>query len=70
MGLGGGCLVPIAAHATIEGDAMTLSGLVARPDGSEVIRDRQTGLALEADLIGRELAGKLLERGAARILAN
>ena len=66
--LGGGCLVPIAANATIESDKMTLSGLVASPDGSESIRGEQSGSSDDAELIGRQLAEDLLARGAGRIL--
>ena len=69
-GLGGGCLVPIAANARIESNRLTLRGLVANPDGSEVIKDQRAGLPHDADLIGRELAETMLSRGAARLLAN
>lgn len=67
-GLGGGCLVPIAALARIESGVMTLNGLVARPDGSEVVRDRRSGPSLDAELIGQQLADELLARGAERLL--
>jgi hydroxymethylbilane synthase len=67
-GLGGGCLVPIAAHATIEFDVMTLNGLVASPDGSEAVRGTRNGSSHDADLIGRQLADELLSRGAGEIL--
>lgn len=67
-GLGGGCLVPIAAHATIESDVMTLNGLVASPDGSEAVRGKQSGSSYDAELIGRQLADDLLARGAGGIL--
>ena len=69
-GLGGGCLVPIAAHATIESGMMTLKGLVASPDGAEAMRDQRSGAALEAELIGQQLADAMLLRGADRILAR
>lgn len=69
-GLGGGCLVPIAAHAKIEAEAMTLSGLVASADGSAVMRDRRSGQVERAILIGEQLAKDFLERGAGRILSN
>ena len=69
-GLGGGCLVPIAAHAKIEAGVMTLNGLVASADGSEVMRDRRSGRAEEANLIGELLAKDLLARGAGRILSS
>ena len=67
-GLGGGCLVPIAAHATIEAGVMTLKGLVANPDGSEIVRGRKRGKREEAELIGRQLAIELLARGAGSLL--
>ncbi|HXU36517.1 MAG TPA: hydroxymethylbilane synthase [Blastocatellia bacterium] len=70
-GLGGGCLVPIAAHATINaGGTMLLTGLVASPDGSEALRDRQSGPSSDAEAIGQRLADELLSRGADRILNN
>lgn len=67
-GLGGGCLVPIAAHATIEAGTMLLTGLVASPDGAEALLDRQTGPSSDAEAIGQRLADELLSRGADRIL--
>lgn len=67
-GLGGGCLVPIAAHATIKDGTMVLAGLVASPDGSEALRDRQIGPSSDAGAIGQRLADELLSRGADRIL--
>ena len=69
-GLGGGCLVPIAAHATIDAGTMLLIGLVASPDGSEALRDRQSGPSPDAEAIGQRLADALLSRGAARILIS
>lgn len=69
-GLGGGCLVPIAALATIESEVMTLTGLVATPDGTQVVRDRRSGPSRDAELIGRQLADELLARGAERLLGS
>lgn len=67
-GLGGGCLVPIAAHAHIEGETLNLRGLVASPDGSQTVRGLTSGASSDAVSIGRELADELLSRGADRIL--
>jgi hydroxymethylbilane synthase len=66
--LGGGCQVPIGAHATVERDRIRLLGVVASPDGSEVIRAEAEGVVAEAEAIGRKLGEELLERGARRIL--
>jgi hydroxymethylbilane synthase len=68
--LGGGCQVPIAAHATLEGKRLRLDGLVASLDGVEVIRDSFEGDATEAAAVGEALAARMLERGAAMILAD
>lgn len=68
-GLGGGCLVPIAAHAEIEAGLLRLTGLVANPDGSEAVRGELRGHLESAEALGQELAEDLLSHGAGRILA-
>src|SRR5215211_7638051 len=42
-GLGGGCQLPIAAHAIIEQDVLKLDGLVAKPDGSKRLQESLSG---------------------------
>jgi hydroxymethylbilane synthase len=66
--LGGGCQVPIGAHATVECGMLRLVGLVASPEGDEVIRGESQGAASNAESLGRALGNELLERGARRIL--
>jgi hydroxymethylbilane synthase len=66
-GLGGGCQLPIGAHATIDRDVINLDGLVARPDGSEIWRDRLSGSLNDVEQIGSTLAAKLIERGASTL---
>jgi hydroxymethylbilane synthase len=66
--LGGSCQSPIAAYARIEGDRLTLDGLVAEPDGSRVLRDRISGSAENAGILGEELAERVLAAGAAELL--
>jgi len=63
-GLGGGCQLPIAAHATIDRGLLTLDGLVAKPDGSEIWRDQSTGPAEHAEQLGSALAALLIKNGA------
>jgi len=64
--LGGGCQVPIGAHAQVTGDDVTLIGVVARPDGSTVLRE--TRLGSDPVKLGEELGKSLLERGGREIL--
>jgi hydroxymethylbilane synthase len=66
--LEGGCQVPIAAHATLSEDVLTLTGLVAELDGSLVVKDTITGSCHQAADIGRKLAENLLNQGAEAIL--
>jgi len=63
-GLGGGCQLPIAAHATIDRDVLTLDGLVAKPDGSQIWRDSLSGTLDSAEQLGSTLATTLIDRGA------
>jgi hydroxymethylbilane synthase len=66
--LGGGCQVPIGASATVAGERLRLVGVVAAPDGSEIVRAEAEGAAANAEAIGRKLGGQLLEQGARQIL--
>jgi len=66
--LGGGCQVPIAAHATVEDGNLRLQGLVADLDGMQVIRARTKGPASDPEALGAAVAEDLLRRGAREIL--
>lgn len=69
-GLGGGCALPIAAFALVEGDTLDVRGRVTMPDGSQQIDVRRTGIAdvESAKRLGHELAKLALEQGAAALL--
>jgi hydroxymethylbilane synthase len=67
-GLGGGCLVPIAAYCKAEADRLHMDGLVARPDGSEIMRGTLHARLEEAEMLGQRLAEDFLQRGAKRLL--
>ena len=67
--LEGGCQVPIAGHAVLDGNTLHLRGLVGAPDGSRVIRGEISGPRGDAEKLGVTLADDLLARGAADILA-
>ena len=67
-GLGGGCALPIAAHAQFEGEAVRLQGRVAALDGSQQIDVEGGAPAGEAEELGIRLAGEALALGAARLL--
>jgi len=68
--LEGGCQVPIAAYATLDGESLTLKGLVGEVDGSVVLESEITGPAIDAERMGIALADELLDAGAREILAR
>ncbi len=63
------CQSPVATFAEVDGDGMTVTALVAMPDGSRAIRDSVSGPAAEAAGLGERLAELLLQQGAAELLA-
>jgi hydroxymethylbilane synthase len=71
-GLGGSCRTPIGGLAELDLAAghITLRGLVAKEDGSEVIIDAAAGPAAEASALGASLAERLLMRAGAGFLAE
>jgi hydroxymethylbilane synthase len=66
--LGGGCQVPIGAHAVIEGDSLRLIGAVIAPDGDRMVKKSDRGAVADAAEMGRRLAEALLMDGAREIL--
>ncbi len=66
--LGGGCQVPIGAHAEVRDGRLRLFAVVASPDGAETIRAEAEGAPDAAEELGRALGADLLERGARAIL--
>ncbi|MEM7026688.1 MAG: hydroxymethylbilane synthase [Pseudomonadota bacterium] len=64
----GGCQLPIAGQATLDNGTITLHGLVAKTDGSEIIKSSISGTQTDADALGHELGERLLANGADKIL--
>ena len=58
--LDGGCQVPIAAFARLDGDSLTLDGLVADPEDGRTFRDAITGPRSRAAALGAALADTVL----------
>ena len=66
--LEGGCQVPIAGYASLQGDRLQLSGLVSSLDGRTILRDVQSAPLEEAESLGVGVAQSLLRQGADKIL--
>lgn len=68
--LEGGCQVPIGVNTTLEGDTLTLTGIVVSIDGQKFVKDSVSGKASDAEQLGIELAQKVRQQGASEILAE
>jgi hydroxymethylbilane synthase len=68
--LGAGCHTPVAGWAHIDGDQLTVIGLVASEDGATLLRDSVSGPLDAPASTGRRLAEALLARGAAALLRD
>jgi hydroxymethylbilane synthase len=66
--LGGGCNVPLGAHATTSGEQVEIAGFVASTDGRTMLRGEARGGAPVA--VGQALASDLRARGAAPLLGH
>jgi hydroxymethylbilane synthase len=68
--LGGGCLLPIAAHAVLRDKKIKLEGLVADTGGNQIVRHRLSASFDEAEELGALLAEQLLQNGARALLRD
>src|SRR4030088_16347 len=64
--LGGGCQVPIGAFAEVKGGRIRLTAVVARPDGTTILREAREGD--DPVRLGEEVGETLLRRGGDVIL--
>jgi hydroxymethylbilane synthase len=64
--LGGGCQVPIGAFAEVRNGRLHLEAIVARPDGSKVLRESRDGT--DSVQLGEAVGSVLLARGGDAIL--
>ncbi len=62
------CQSPVAAFAEIDGEDMSVTALVALPDGSQFIREQVVGDANDPAALGEVLAARLIAGGARELL--
>ena len=71
--LGGSCHTPLAAYAMRRHGELWLRGLLASPDGAEVLRGERAAVVADAtgaEALGLALADEFRARGAARLLGG
>ncbi len=67
--LQGGCRVPIAGYAILNGGTLRLRGLVGSPDGTKVVRGEKSGPSDRGAALGKALAEEIAASGGRTILA-
>jgi hydroxymethylbilane synthase len=68
--LEGGCSVPIAGYATIDGEVLTLKGLVGNVNSGEMLTEECVGSVSEPEALGRLVANNLIAKGAKTLLSE
>jgi len=68
--LNGGCQVPIAGYAELQGNTLTLRGLVGFVDGSKIYHAKKQGNAADAEAIGIAVAEDILAQGGGEALKS
>jgi hydroxymethylbilane synthase len=68
--MGASCHTPLGAHAALHGDELRLHGMLASPDGAELVRVTTHAPAADPEAAGGRLADLLIESGGESILAS
>ncbi len=66
--LGGGCQLPIAAHARCDGKRLCIEGLIASADGERIVRQRLDVEDADPEVVGAQLADLVLQAGGHELL--
>jgi hydroxymethylbilane synthase len=69
--LSGGCTVPVAAYAVLEGEQLWLRALLGGPDGRggvEMVRAERRGPTLDPESLGQSVGEALLDAGGGMLL--
>jgi hydroxymethylbilane synthase len=67
--LEGSCRTPIAGYAAVAAGRLAFRGLIAKPDGSEVIETQRYGAMVDAVRLGAEAGRELKQRAGAGFFA-
>jgi len=68
--LRGGCQVPVAAFCKVEGEAISIRGLVSDRDGKRIFMEEIEGPSWMAEELGTELAERIMEKGGRKVLED
>lgn len=66
--LSGDCNVPLGCRALTSGNEIQITGVLAKPDGSTLLKDSVSGSLCDAEKLGEDLADSILDSGGLGIL--
>jgi len=69
-GLGGSCDIPVGCNASVRKDRIKILGMMASPDGREVIREEIEDSVKNYKSAGQKLSRRILDKGGRRILSD
>lgn len=65
-----GCHAPLGAWTSLEGDQLTLTGVLLATDGKVRLEHSATGSVSEAELLGQQVARDLIDQGGAELILS
>lgn len=68
--LGSGCSLPLGVRSTLENSTLILQAILSNRDGTYWIEDSYEGDPANSKLLGTNLASKLFEKGASKLLGT
>ena len=68
--IGAGCSAPVAVNATVVEDRIKVRAMLGYPDGTHILHESLEAPVREAEILGKTLAQKMIDRGALEILEN
>lgn len=68
--LNGGCQVPVAGYSEVNGDQITLRGLIGFTDGSTIYRSEKSAATSDAESLGIAVAEELMAQGGDKVLES
>lgn len=68
--VGGDCFVPVGACARANGSSLSISGIIASPDGRDAVKKTLTSPAMRGESLGRRLGEEMLQLGGDKIIRS
>ncbi len=68
--IGAGCSAPVSVNAKLSGKDITIKAMIGYPDGTHILKEKLSQHTNSADNLGKELARKMIEKGALEVLRD